>query len=285
MDQPMRGNPSPYIGIYEKALPSGPLIELLDDAAAAGYEFVEMSIDPTPERLERLSLDRSERVRLFRRGRSTARFHSICLSAHRDSPLGHSDPAVRSRAEEILDGALHLASDIGATTVQVAGYVTMGERTTSESVARYTDALARGACLASHLGVRIGIENQEAGYVSSITRTVGIVNEIGSPYLHCYPDIGNLAVNQLDAVAELRAGRGNIIAVHVKDARVGEPRRVPFGEGEVDFDAAFRELRLNRFHGPLMIEMWNDDAADSIAVAKEAREWIVSRLETQSATF
>jgi len=74
------------------------------------------------------------------------------------------------------------------------------------------------------------------------------------------------------------AARGHLVGVHVKDARPGVPRRVPFGEGDVPFVAAFQRLKAGGFAGPMMIEMWNDDRPDSAAVCAAARRWVETRL-------
>lgn len=65
-----------------------------------------------------------------------------------------------------------------------------------------------------------------------------------------------------------------MLAIHLKDVRVGEPRRVPMGEGIADFPTAFTELARQRWSGRMMIEMWNDDAPDSVERCVEARQII-----------
>ncbi|HBX82251.1 MAG TPA: xylulose 5-phosphate 3-epimerase, partial [Propionibacteriaceae bacterium] len=77
----------------------------------------------------------------------------------------------------------------------------------------------------------LGIENVDGNDVTSISRGMNIVREIDSPWLQMYPDVGNIAEQQLDETEELRAGEGHMLAIHLKDVRVGEPRRVPMGEG------------------------------------------------------
>jgi L-ribulose-5-phosphate 3-epimerase/hexulose-6-phosphate isomerase len=69
-----------------------------------------------------------------------------------------------------------------------------------------------------------------------------------------------------------------MVALHVKDVFPGRPRRVPFGEGVADFDAAFTELARQRWSGPLMLEMWHDDAPDSVDRCVAARTFIAESL-------
>jgi L-ribulose-5-phosphate 3-epimerase len=77
---------------------------------------------------------------------------------------------------------------------------------------------------------------------------------------------------------ELEVGNGHIVAVHVKDTVPGEFRRVPFGQGTVPFTKAFSKLASMGYQAPVLIEMWNDDSADSLKIITEARKWVGERM-------
>ncbi|MBC6935876.1 MAG: L-ribulose-5-phosphate 3-epimerase [Chloroflexi bacterium] len=269
------------IGIYEKALPSNiTWAERLVLAAEAGFDFVEMSLDPSMERLGRLEWSPAQRRELRRAIESADMpIRTLCLSAHREYPLGCADASIRERGLTILRQTIDLAVDLGIRIVQVAGYDTLpDERPDEHSRRRYEDALWQGTAWAGARGVLLGLENQEAGYIDSPTTAVSLIQKVNSPYLQLYMDIGNLVVNRRDVRAEVAAARGHLVGIHVKDARPGVPRRVPFGEGDVPFAAAFRQLAEMGFCGPVMIEMWNDDRDDSAAVCAAARAWVENRL-------
>ncbi|NWG16994.1 MAG: L-ribulose-5-phosphate 3-epimerase [Chloroflexi bacterium] len=269
------------IGIYEKALPSNiTWAERLAQAVEAGFDFIEMSLDPTPERLGRLDWSSAQRHELRRAVEDTGiPIRTLCLSAHRNYPLGCANATVRQRGLAILRQTIDLAVDIGIRIVQVAGYDTLPDETPDEySRERYEDAVWQGVLWASARGVLLGLENQEAGYIDSAVTAVGVIEKINSPYLRLYMDIGNLVVNRRDVLHEIAAARGHLVGIHVKDARPDVPRRVPFGEGEVPFSAAFRQLAAIKFCGPVMIEMWNDDRAESAALCAAARSWVENRL-------
>ncbi len=78
------------LGIYEKALPAGECwLERLQLAKTLGFDFVEMSVDETDERLSRLDWSREQRLALVNAIVETGvRVPSMCLSAHRRFPLG-----------------------------------------------------------------------------------------------------------------------------------------------------------------------------------------------------
>ena len=175
--------------------------------------------------------------------------------------------------------AIELAADVDIRVVQIAGYFVRPDDRHPDARARYVASLAAGAELAARAGVMLAIENVDGPDINSVTRAMAVVLEIGSPWLQVYPDIGNIAENELDMVSELTAARGHMVALHAKDVRVGEPRRVPFGDGIVDFDVAFGTLARLGFSGRLMIEMWNDDAPDFVSIAARGREFILKRIE------
>ena len=103
------------IGLYEKAMPSTlTWKEKLEAAKEAGYDFVEISIDETDEKLARLEWTKEERLELVRTMYETGMpIRSMCLSGHRKYPLGSNDPQVRARGMEIMEKALYLADDLG----------------------------------------------------------------------------------------------------------------------------------------------------------------------------
>jgi L-ribulose-5-phosphate 3-epimerase len=115
--------------------------------------------------------------------------------------------------------------------------------------------------------------------VDSIGKGMRFVQAADTPWFQMYPDIGNLTAMEKDVTQELLAGGRHIVGVHLKDTRIGEFRRVPFGEGLVDFDAAFRTLRCMGYRGLFVVEMWNEASADPVAVAAAARRWLAEKLD------
>lgn len=275
------------LGIYEKAL-VGNQLETDDDwrrfltqVPEADFGFVDLSVDETEGRAARLEWDQDRRRMVRRCAEETeTTIGGICLSVHRRIGPGSADPAVRQRARDVLAEGLHLCHDLGASVLQVAGYYCYYEQMNDHAEQWYTDLLLDAIPMAARLGVVMGIENVDGTDVNSIRKAMEFVKLAHSPYLQVYPDIGNIAEQQLDASIELEAGRGHMVAIHVKDVRPGEPRRVPMGEGTVDWDDSFAILARQGWRGRMMIEMWNDDAPDSNDRSVSAREFIEGRLRT-----
>jgi len=85
------------LGIYEKALVGLPdWAAFFAQVPDAGFSFVDLSIDETPERAARLDWDRATR-RLVRDAAADAQVQigGLCLSLHRSVMPGSADPEMR----------------------------------------------------------------------------------------------------------------------------------------------------------------------------------------------
>jgi L-ribulose-5-phosphate 3-epimerase len=283
----MRAPTCPPLGIYEKALPAGlDWPGLLTAARQAGYDYVEMSIDESDARLARVTWSGAERDAFRRAVAGTGMpVRSICLSGHRRFPFGSADPGIRGRARDLMRHAIDLAADVGIRTIQLAGYDVYYEPSTADSLARFADGLAWATGLAAEAQVLLAMEIMDTPLMSSITRWLGYAERIRSPWFQVYPDLGNLSAWGNDVAAELAKAEGRIAAIHLKDTLAvrtdfpGQFRNVPFGQGCVDFPAAFRALAAQRYRGCFLVEMWTDSAPDPIGQCRQARAWIVDRMQ------
>lgn len=93
------------LGIYEKAFPEDWSWERrLAEAKALGFDYMELSIDESDGRLERLLWSGRELEKLHSLSvEAGLPLMSLCLSAHRRFPLGSRDAEVR--AAELDRGA------------------------------------------------------------------------------------------------------------------------------------------------------------------------------------
>lgn len=274
------------LGIYEKALVSTPdWAAFFAQARHGEFDFVDLSVDETPERAARLDWTSAERerVRLAAQASGT-QIGGICLSLHRGVMPGSADPSMRRRAAEVYRKGIDLAGDLGVGVVQVAGYYAYYEPDDPAARQRYIDTLLEAVPYAARAGIILGIENVDGHDIASIPDAMALVELANSPWVQCYPDVGNIAEHGGDATEELRAGEGHMVAIHVKDVLPGQPRRIPFGTGVADFDAAFAELARQRWSGRMMLEMWNDNAPDSLDKCRVARDFIVNKLSAAGLT-
>jgi L-ribulose-5-phosphate 3-epimerase len=283
----MQTRPRPQLGIYEKALPPGlAWAPLLACAGEAGYDYVEMSIDESDARLARVKWSAAERT-AFRRAMDETGMpvRSICLSGHRRMPFGSADPALRRQARELMAGAIDLAAETGIRTIQLAGYDVYYEPSTPDSLQRFEEGLAWACGLAANAQVTLAMEIMDTPLMGSISKWLRYADRLRSPWFQVYPDLGNLSAWGNNVPVELALAQGRIAAVHVKDTRAvredfpGQFRDVPFGDGCVDFVAAFRALAAIGYQGCFLVEMWTDKAPDPLAEVRAAREWVLARMQ------
>lgn len=259
------------LGVYEKSMPNmlTPREKLMA-AATAGFDYLELSIDETDEKLERLKWDAAE-IRALRAAQDAAGIpiKSICLSGHRRFPLGHPDPIVQRKSLEIMSDAIELAARLGVRFIQIAGYDIYYEPSTAKTREIFAKNLALSVELAGREGVILAFETMETEFIDTVAKAMHWVDEIHSPYLQIYPDLGNITNAAIkystDVLEDLKRGRGHIVSLHLKETKPDVFREVPYGTGHVDFPAAAATalgLGVRMFVG----EFWYDGGEDWRAV-------------------
>lgn len=193
-------------GIYEKALPAGLTWDkMLDGVTAAGYQFLEISIDESDERLRRLEWPRAARRDLHAALNSAdASIDSMCLSAHRTYSLGSSSKPLRERGLTIMRRAIEFAAEFGLRIVQVAGYDVFYEESTDTTRGMYLEGILQSAAWARESCVMLGLENVDCPVADSVTKALRFVEAAGTPWFQLYPDVANLAAMGHDPSGELR---------------------------------------------------------------------------------
>ena len=255
------------LGLYEKAMPSGlSYAEKLSTAKECGFDFVELSVDETDEKLARLDYTVKERRELVRTMFDSGLFfRSICLSGHRKYPLGSMDSKTRERGMDIMKKAVDLANDLGIRIIQLAGYDVYYEEGSEGTRAYFVSNLLEAVEYAAKAGVLLGFETMETPFMDTVGKAMTYVKTVESPYLGVYPDLGNLTnaarLYGTKVTDDLESGRGHIVAMHLKETVPGKYREIPFGTGHVDFasgiDTACR-MGIRRF----VAEMWYTGSGD-----------------------
>ena len=117
-----------------------------------GFDFVELSIDETDEKLSRL--DAWDDLVGLPLG-------SICLSAHRRFPLGSHCPEIIKESLQIGIKAIELASRLGIRIIQLAGYDVYYEEHDEGTESRFIENLDTLVKCAAKEGVLLGFETME----------------------------------------------------------------------------------------------------------------------------
>ena len=274
------------LGIYEKALPKDMSWSTkLQTAKELGFDFMELSIDETDERLARLDWTPEEKRQLIQdMAKLEMPIRSMCFSGHRRYPLGSRNPEVRERALELMAKAIKFAGDMGIRVIQLAGYDVYYEEHGEDTLAYFIEGLKKCVAMAAQHQVMLAIEIMDTTFLNSIQKYMVYDSLIKSPWLAVYPDIGNLSAWGHDVNDELEIGYSRIVAVHVKetlnvtDEFPGKFRDTSFGTGDVDFVSIFKKLKSLSYSGPFLIEMWADTFAEPLAEIVRSKEFVLDKL-------
>lgn len=280
------------LGIYEKALPKHfSFEEKIKFAKKLGFNFIEISVDESDERLARLNWENDE-INLLRKqlNDNEMRIPTMTFSGHRRYPMGHPDKNIRDISMDLMKKAIILADKLGIRIVQLAGYDVYYVESTKETELLFIENLKKAVKLAQEYNVCLAIEIMDHPFINSITKYLKIANLIRSPYLKVYPDLGNLNAwpeNIAENELEIGINTREIVAIHVKDTLNVEPnfpgkfKEVPFGSGHVNFESLFSKLYSLEYTGPFLIEMWTEKLENVDEIEKEvlsAKEFVLDKM-------
>lgn len=250
------------IGIYEKAINKKfNWDQKFKIAKAAGFDFIEISIDESDDKIARLDWSNQQVYKLLEIAiENNMYINSMCLSANRRFPLGSKNQNTRNQGLEIIKKAFILAKKLGIRIIQLAGYDEYYNQNDEITKKYFIENMKIVCCLAQYYSIQIAFESMDTPFMGTLTKMLNIINQLNSPMLGCYPDIGNLTqFAKENFEAEIEIAKNKIVAFHFKDTRPNVFKCVPFGSGTVDFVFAFKAIFKINYYGPFLIEMWSEN--------------------------
>ena len=266
------------LGMYEKSMPKDLTWEdKLNACKKAGFDWIEISIDETDEKIARLYWTKEQKDELVRLIKKTGTpIYTMCFSAQRKYSLGSLGKEKHDKAMEIMEKAIDFAADIGIRIIQLAGYDCYYEEANEETRAEFIKNLKTATQMAARKGVLMGFETMmDRDFIDTVEKGMEFVDICKSPYLGVYPDIGNLAGARHDFGYEktvnddLRTGAGHILACHLKETKPKTDRSVPWGTGLTDYISnlkVLKELGVHMFNGEFWCdypERWEENLKES----------------------
>lgn len=263
------------LGIYEKAMPDDLALEQkLLMAKAVGFDYVEISIDETQEKITRLDFDRDRIENLHRfMVENNIFFETMCLSAHRKYPLGSENEDTREKSLEIMRKAIVFSRDLGIRIIQLAGYDVYYEVSNKKTRQNFEKELRKCVEYAARFGIILAFETMETEFMNTIRKAKRVVQGVHSPYLQIYPDIGNIYNATDDYTGDIREGKGRIVAVHLKETKENVYRDMEYGEGRVDFKGCIEKL-LSQGVRRFTCEFWYDKKTEPGEYLKRNYDYI-----------
>lgn len=174
--------------------------------------------------------------------------HGMVGGVHWELRLSSPDENVRTQGREALEQALRNTREIGGSSVLlVPGKVTGDEETHDDVWKRSIGEIRRALPVASRHGIRILIENVWNGFCEEPDQFRDYIDEIDSPWVGVYFDIGN--VRKFGKPEDwIRVLGQRIVKLDVKDW--GQTNGFcRLGEGDVDWPAVRLALAEIQYTG------------------------------------
>lgn len=274
------------LGLYEKAIPAGKdFAQMFSIARSCGFDRLEISIDESDARLQRLDWDSSRIRELGNLSRvMETPLLTMCLSGHRKYPMGSHNADVRKKSLEIMEKAIRFADYSGVSIIQLAGYDVYYEDGDKDTEKYFSENLALSAEMAAKNGVILAFETMETPFMDTVEKSMKYVKKVNSPYLGVYPDIGNLKNAAVlyghDVVDDLETGRGHIFATHLKETKPGLYRDMNFGDpsGHTEYERCIKDvlsMGVRIFTG----EFWYQKGQDYIKTITDASAFLRTKIE------
>ena len=247
-------------GINQWCFPDGTPVEtVLEHSARAGFDTVELNLQNPGEPGITLESSVKELEEIGRLARSLGLgLKSISCGLMGANSLSSPNKEVRERGREIVKRQLEVAGLMGMeTALLVPAFVNDSGETYDEVYKRSQDEISELIPFAEKNNVAIGIENVWNKFLYSPLEMARYIDEIDSPWVGAYFDVGNI-VNFGFPEQAIRILGDRIKKIHVKDFRrsVGTGHGVvTLLSGDVNWIAVREALEEIGYDGPLTAEL------------------------------
>lgn len=275
------------LGMYEKALPKDlSWREKLLACKEGGFDWIEISLDETDEKISRLYWSKEEKDALIKDMKETGvPIYTMCFSAQRKYSLGSLGKEKHDKAMDIMEKAIDFAAYMGIRIIQLAGYDCYYEEENDKTREEFIKNLKIATNMAAKKGVILGFETMmDRQFIDTVSKAMEYVDICNSPYLGVYPDIGNLAGAKNDfgyntsVIDDLKTGKGHIIACHLKETAPKKDRSVVWGTGLTDYEndiKVLKDMGVRMFNG----EFWCDYPDDYQNQLKRSSAFLREKLD------
>ena len=232
-------------------------------AKSAGFDGIELALAETGE----LSLAGGEKEALELKAyakETGIELSSLASGLYWDYPLTSNDEAIRRKGLDVAKKQLETAAALGVDTILlIPGAVGVdfipGAEVVPYDVAydRAQEAVSQLASIAAEHQVNIGLENVWNKFLLSPLEMRNFIDEIGSPWVGSYFDVGNTLANGYPEHWISILGK-RIKKVHFKDYRRqagGLHGFVDLLAGDVDYPAVVKALEAVGYDDYVIAEM------------------------------
>lgn len=174
------------------------------------------------------------------------------------APLSSPDKSTAEKGADDVRNALKFAKEVGADGVLLVPAVVNEHVRYVEAYERSQRYLKQLAKQAEELRVRILVENVWNNFLLSPLEFARYIDEINSPWVQVYFDVGNVLVFGWPEDWIRTLGK-RIKKVHLKDFKKGPRQFVNLREGDVNWREVLKALREVGYTGYLTAELRGGD--------------------------
>ena len=263
-----------------EAFEGWPFAEACKAIRKAGYTGIEIAPFTLAEKpADITAAERQEYRRIIQsEGLSFVGLHWLMVSPKGLHVTG-PDALLRQRSWEHIRNLMDLCADLGDNGVMVFGSPkqrsTTGGLTRAEATRNFIDGLAGVAPHAAERQVTLLVEAlpaNQADVVQTLEEAVGIVREIGSPYLQTMFDVHNAIDEKLPHRELVERWFDYIRHVHVNEL---DGRHC--GAGDYDFKPVLAALRRRNYAGWISLEAF-DFTPGAERLANESLRYLESEI-------
>jgi sugar phosphate isomerase/epimerase len=249
--------------------PARPVVDEVRAIAAAGFEFVDLTLEPPGA----WPVDGAELGRLLRELGLTAVGHT---SPH--LPIASPFDGLRERVHEILRQCFAVFAELGAELVNVHPDSMPSVIPRDEVTARNTEAVASLADDAAAAGVRLMVENMGRSFATAdqlrplfdAAPRAQFHLDVGHAHLGRRPEDPNRTAELVDAFGD------RLAHVHINDNLGLDDLHLPLGAGSIDWPDVARALRRAGYDRTVTIEIFSREPAYIETSVRLWREWWAS---------
>jgi L-ribulose-5-phosphate 3-epimerase len=267
--------------------PSRSAADLFATAKELGFEAVEVAIADGPGLSYQVTFDSTpeECAAVVKAAEEAGvKLASMASGFGWQYRITSNDPVVRAEGIELTKKALRVASYLGIDAILLvpggvgADFIPdFGVEDYETAYANALDSLKQIAPVAEEVGVSVGVENVWNKFLLSPLEFRSFLDEVNSPRVGCYFDVGNVVVSGYPE-QWIRILGSRITRVHFKDFKRSVGNIDGFCDlldGDTDYPAVVAALEAIGYNGPVTAEFFNVE--DQIPGISKAMDTILSR--------
>ena len=229
--------------------PMRDLLQEIRDFAEAGFDFVDITLEPTGARPDQVD------VKSVRRELDANQLLAVGHTAWY-MPIASQFPELRQAGIDILVRCIQTFSELQVPLMNVHPDIRREQRGPDALTTANAESIAELTEIGRRLGVRLMVENQ-AGTFSQVKFMSRILNAAPTAGFHLDAAHSNLSgdYNRVDELLEAFASR--LVHVHLSDNKGGDwDLHLPLGAGSIDWQRVIRSLKGAGYDGTVTLEVF-----------------------------